>query len=104
MSSHSAAGSVLADVGIALAKGKGRKIFSLESLDQLDGDVMFIMTLQGDTEMEIEVRAEINRMKAHPLWSKLRAVQANRVYEVGSYWAIGRYIAANLILDDLLKL
>ena len=43
-------------------------------------------------------------MQAHPLWSRLKAVQTNQVYEVGSHWAIGSYIAANLILNDLLKL
>ena len=43
-------------------------------------------------------------MQAHPLWSQLKAVQANQVYEVGAHWAIGSYIAANLSLNDLLKL
>ncbi|MEL6401396.1 MAG: hypothetical protein AAFR26_20325 [Cyanobacteria bacterium J06626_4] len=43
-------------------------------------------------------------MQAHPLWSRLKAVQTNQVYEVGAHWAIGSYIAANLSLNDLLKL
>ncbi|MBE7385519.1 MAG: iron-siderophore ABC transporter substrate-binding protein [Leptolyngbya sp. SIO1E4] len=107
MGTETFAGSILADVGIARppsqAQAQGPQNLSLESLDLLDGDVIFIVTLQGGTELAKESRAEINRMQAHPLWSQLRAVQTNRVYEVGSHWGGGSYIAANLILDDLLK-
>ena len=106
MGTETFAGSVLADVGIARppsqAQGQGLQNLSLESLDLLDGDVMFIMTLQGGTELAKESRAESDRMQAHPLWSQLKAVQTHQVYEVGIYWAIGSYIAANLILDDVL--
>ncbi|MEO1126380.1 MAG: iron-siderophore ABC transporter substrate-binding protein [Cyanobacteria bacterium J06639_16] len=101
------AGRVLADAGIARppsqAQAEGPQNVSLESLNLLDGDVMFIATLQGDTEMAKGSRAESDRVKSHPLWSQLKAVQANQVYEVGSHWAVGSYIAASLILDDLLK-
>ena len=107
MGTETFAGSVLADVGIARppsqAQAQGPQNLSLESLDLLDGDVMFVVTLQGSTELAKEGRAEINRMQAHPLWSQLKAVKANQVYEVGPHWAIGSYIAADLILDDLLK-
>ena len=101
------AGSVLADAGVARppiqSQAQGPQNVSLESLDLLDGDVIFIMTLQGDTEVAKGSRAESDRIKAHPLWSQLKAVQTNQVYEVNFHWAIGSYIAANLILDDLLK-
>ncbi|MEM8544401.1 MAG: iron-siderophore ABC transporter substrate-binding protein [Cyanobacteria bacterium P01_H01_bin.119] len=101
------AGSVLADAGVARppsqSQAQGPQNVSLESLDLLDGDVIFIMTLQGNTEVAKGSRAESDRIKAHPLWSQLKAVQANQVYEVGPHWVIGSYISANLILDDLLK-
>lgn len=106
MGTDTFAGSVLADAGIARppsqAQAQGPKNLSLESLDRLDGDVIFVITLQNNTEKGQESRAEIDRVKAHPLWSQLKAVQANQVYEVGSHWVIGSYLAANLILDDLL--
>ena len=85
------------------AQAQGPQNVSLEALDLLDGDVMFIVRPQANTEWDSDVRAEIDRMQAHPLWSRLKAVQTNQVYEVGAHWAIGSYIAANLILDDLLK-
>ena len=101
------AGSVLADAGIARppsqSQAQGPQNISLESLDLLDGDVIFLMNLQGDTDMATQVQTEIERVKAQSLWSQLKAVKNNRVYEVNSHWTIGSYISANLILDDLLK-
>ena len=101
------AGSVLADAGIARpasqAQAQGPQNISLEALDLLDGDVMFIMRPQSNTEIATEIRTEIDRVQVHPLWAQLKAVRANQVYEVGPHWAIGSYISANLILDDLLK-
>ena len=108
MGTETFAGSVLADAGIARPpsqdQAQGPQNLSLESLNLLDGDVIFVIAPQSDTEVAQESQVEIERVKAHPLWSQLKAVQTNQVYEVGSYWAIGSYIAANLILDDLLKL
>ena len=101
------AGSVLADAGISRppsqAQAQGPQNISLEALDLLDGDVIFIQTQKGNTQVVTEMQSEIDRIKAHPLWSRLKAVQTNQVYEVGPHWAIGSYIAANLILDDLLE-
>ena len=101
------AGSVLADVGISRPasqdQAQGPQYISLESLDLLDGDVMFIVKLQSDTEWGTKMRTEIDRIKAHPLWSQLKAVKTNQVYEVNSHWMIGSYISAHLLLDDLLK-
>ncbi|MEO0836217.1 MAG: hypothetical protein AAFY16_09560 [Cyanobacteria bacterium J06642_3] len=42
-------------------------------------------------------------LKADPLWSKLEAVQQEKVYEVGDYWIGNGVIAANAVLDDLHK-
>ena len=107
MGTETFAGSVLADAGLSRppsqAQAQGPQNLSLESLDLLDGDVIFILTQEGNTQVVTDMRTEIDRMQAHPLWSQLKAVQANQVYEVSSHWAIGSYIAANLILDDLLK-
>ncbi|MEM8545259.1 MAG: iron-siderophore ABC transporter substrate-binding protein [Cyanobacteria bacterium P01_H01_bin.119] len=106
MGTQTFAGSVLADAGLSRppsqAQAQGPRNLSLESLDLLDGDVIFLMKPQTDTDATAEIRTEIDRVQAHPLWSQLKAVQANQVYEVGPHWAIGSYIAANLILDDVL--
>ncbi|MBE7384642.1 MAG: ABC transporter substrate-binding protein [Leptolyngbya sp. SIO1E4] len=107
MGTETFAGSVLAYAGLSRppsqAQAQGPRNLSLESLDLLDGDVIFLMKPQTDTDAAVEIRTEIDRIQAHPLWSQLKAVQMNQVYEVGPHWAVGSYIAANLILDDLLK-
>ncbi|MGD1944372.1 MAG: iron-siderophore ABC transporter substrate-binding protein [Leptolyngbyaceae cyanobacterium] len=99
-------GTVLADAGLSRppsqAEGPGLMNISLEALDEIDGDVLFILTPQSDTELATGVQAEIARTQASPLWPHLIAVKNEQVYEVGPYWGLGSYIAANLILDDLL--
>jgi ABC-type Fe3+-hydroxamate transport system substrate-binding protein len=43
------------------------------------------------------------RLKADPLWSRLKAVQQNHVYEVPGYWIGFEPIAANAVVNDLFK-
>ena len=107
MGQDSFPGSVLSDAGLsrppAQAQGPDRRNLSLESLDQIDGDVMFILTPQSSSEQAAGVKAEIERVKATPLWSQLQAVKNNQVYEVAPYWALGNYSAANRMIDDLMR-
>ncbi|MEO1633578.1 MAG: iron-siderophore ABC transporter substrate-binding protein [Cyanobacteria bacterium J06631_9] len=106
MGAASFPGSVLRDAGLsrpsAQSQGPDRRNLSLESLNQIDGDVIFMLAPQSDSERAAGVRDEIKRVKAMPLWSQLKAVKNNQVYEVAPYWALGNYIAADLMLDDLL--
>ncbi|MEM7061916.1 MAG: iron-siderophore ABC transporter substrate-binding protein [Cyanobacteria bacterium P01_B01_bin.77] len=76
---------------------------SLELLNEIDGDVLFVMKPQSQTDIAADVRAALEKIKANPLWNKLNVVQANQVYEVDAYWFGMGYIAANLVLDDLTK-
>ena len=76
---------------------------SLELLNQIDGDVLFVINPQSQTDIAADVRAALEKMKANPLWNKLNVVQAQQVYEVDAYWFGMGYIAANLVLDDLMK-
>ncbi|MEO1509416.1 MAG: iron-siderophore ABC transporter substrate-binding protein [Cyanobacteria bacterium J06633_23] len=76
---------------------------SLELLNEIDGDVLFVMKPQSQTDIAADVRAALERMKANPLWNKLNVVQTNQVYEVDTYWFGMGNIAANLVLDDLMK-
>lgn len=70
---------------------------SLERLNEIDADVLFVTLWSGSTQEDLDQLLE------NPLWATLPVVQANRVYRVpDEYWmtAIG-YLAAGLILDDL---
>ncbi|MEM6453199.1 MAG: iron-siderophore ABC transporter substrate-binding protein [Cyanobacteria bacterium P01_D01_bin.105] len=103
---ESFSGNILEDAGLSRppsqAQGRGINNISLEALDKIDGDVMFILTPQSNTELADDVRTEIKRTQASPLWSQLKAVKNDQVHEVPPYWILGNYLAANLILDDLL--
>lgn len=72
-------------------------LISLERLDLLDADVLFVMLDPGSQD-------NFSRYQKSPLWQKLSVVQSNRVYTVDSgYWYAGNILAANAILDDLEK-
>ena len=83
-------------------EGRNAQI-SIELLSEIDGDVLFVMKPQSETDIAADVRAALEKIKANPLWNKLSVVQANQVYEVDAYWFGMGYIAANLVLDDLTK-
>ncbi|NEP62496.1 MAG: iron-siderophore ABC transporter substrate-binding protein [Symploca sp. SIO2G7] len=98
-------GAILADAGVSRppqqAEGEGARV-SIERLSDIDGDVLFVVSLQSETEIADDMQAALDQIKSHPLWAKLKVVEAQRVYEVGPHWFGMGYIAANLMLDDLL--
>lgn len=98
-------GSVLEDAGVSRPplQSKGRNIsVSLELLSAIDADALFVMNSQSQTKQAKDSRAAVEQIKASPMWSQLKAVQARRVYEVDLHWWGMGYIAANLVLDDLM--
>lgn len=123
--SSSFPGSVLKDVGLprppVQQQGNNSDVtyqsVSLERLDLLDGDVIFVALDAGAKE-------SFTKFQQEPLWQKLKAVQSDetprrerwnvpqgnvhqdsdRVFIVDSgYWIFGNVLAANAILDDLFK-
>jgi iron complex transport system substrate-binding protein len=98
-------GWILNDVGLQRPKAQdvnsnfGRiENISAENLDQIDGDILFVMT--GD----INKRELLKTIQAKPLWQKLRAVQQNHVYFVDdTTWLGGTLLAAEAVIDDLFK-
>lgn len=97
-------GSVLEDVGLlrplAQRQIESKKFFekvSLERLDLLDGDVIFVALDPGAED-------SFREFQTSPLWQTLKAVKNDRVYVVDSgYWIFGNILSANLILDDLFE-
>lgn len=76
---------------------------SLESLDQVDGDVLFLWTSENTAEADATAQQKLVELKNNPLWQSLKAVQAGKVYFVPNYWIGSGPIATNAILDDLSK-
>ncbi|WP_433017756.1 ABC transporter substrate-binding protein [Kribbella sp. CA-294648] len=63
---------------------------SLERLDLLDADVIFLEQRQ----------AEATFLTRNPLWGRLKAVKTGRVYFVKNYWQSGAAGSAQHVLDD----
>ncbi|WP_397192542.1 ABC transporter substrate-binding protein [Nodosilinea sp. FACHB-141] len=110
-------GTVLQDAGLArptaqdIGADEAKALFdnpiqtsiSRELLGQADGDVIFLWTGENTPEAMATAQQKLETLQQDPLWQKLKAVQAGRVYTVPSYWIGSGPIAANAILDDLFK-
>lgn len=72
-------------------------ILSLERLDILDADALFIAVDPGAKEAFQEYQNT-------PIWQTLNVVKNQKVYQVDSgYWVHGSILSAHAILDDLSK-
>ncbi|QXE25464.1 iron(III) dicitrate-binding periplasmic protein of ABC transporter [Richelia sinica FACHB-800] len=70
---------------------------SLERVDLLESDVMFIALDPGAEE-------NFQKYQHSPLWQTLNVVKNKRVYTVdSSYWIFGNVLSAHAVLDDLVK-
>ena len=109
---NSFGGTILADAGLSRpsAQNEGiygeppfQKVISQEQLQQADGDVIFVWTFGATPEIAQQADQALKNITTDPLWSKLKAVQTDRVYEIGSYWNVSSLIAANAVIDDLFQ-
>ncbi|MFN6501573.1 MAG: ABC transporter substrate-binding protein [Nostoc sp. DedQUE01] len=95
---------ILKDVGLQRPKAQNvivpftQLYFSLEELEKADGDIMFVGTLNDDSQKFLE------QLKQKPLWKHLRAVQQNHVYPINYLtWRGSNLLAADAVIDDLYK-
>ncbi|MDM9382304.1 iron-siderophore ABC transporter substrate-binding protein [Chlorogloeopsis sp. ULAP01] len=110
-------GTIVADAGLSRASSQnlnaeeaktlfGTEIqytISREKLQSADGDVIFLWSYGHQNAIAQQSQAQKEKLKADPLWSTLKAVQQNQVYEVPEYWFGDGPIAANAVIDDLFK-
>lgn len=74
---------------------------SLESIEKIDGDVIFANTLSSP-KLQNEANRTLKRYQQHPLWSKLKAVRNDRVYYVDpELWSGNGILWTYEIIDDL---
>lgn len=98
-------GSILREAGLRLAESQkynsqGFVKFSEETLEQVDGDVLFIIAYGGNETGE----QDLNLLQQKPLWKKLKAVQQSRVYYVNpTTWRSRTPLGADAVIDDLYK-
>lgn len=72
---------------------------SREVFDKADADAVFVIVGSWDSK----IKDVLSSLKGDPLWSTLKAVRQNKVYEVGDHWVGSGAIAANAVIDDLFK-
>ncbi|MBE7384258.1 MAG: iron-siderophore ABC transporter substrate-binding protein [Leptolyngbya sp. SIO1E4] len=102
---NSFVGSILKDAGLQRPPAQnidvehGHIELSLEEIDKVDGDVLFVASF-NDADQEA-----VEKLKRNPLWQTLKAVQQNQVYFVdGVTWVWGSdMIGAEAVIDDLQK-
>ncbi|MGC5325126.1 ABC transporter substrate-binding protein [Brevibacillus sp. SYSU BS000544] len=84
-SSSSYSGSLMESLGLknSITSDESYPKVSLEQLVELNPDVLFLMKAGEKTI--------VDEWKSNPLWQKLKAVQANQVFEVSrNTWALSR--------------
>ncbi|AFZ29176.1 periplasmic binding protein [Gloeocapsa sp. PCC 7428] len=101
-------GSILEEAGLSRPPAQdrewdGQQQLSKERIRDLDADVMFLWTYGYNPEIAQQVNTTLEKLKADPLWSQLKVVQHDKVYEVPSYWIGDSILAANAVLDDLFR-
>lgn len=99
---RSFSGQILEQAGIqrppAQQRDRYQQEISKENWALMDADVIFVIA-SGN-----EASHTLNQMKQDPLWSQLKAVQTQQVYEVPDYWVGVGILAAHRVIDDLERL
>ena len=106
MSQHLFVGQLLGQLGFAgtamaaeLTKKPHSDALSLENLSRIDGDWLFLATLNADGDKALE------QARQQPAFARLKAVSSGHVQSVdGQIWSSGAGpLAAEVILDDVEK-
>ena len=86
-----------------IAGGLRRGDISLERLDLIDTDLLFIYHYDYPTIQKAHELPELNRfLEAEPLLRRLQAVKNRRVFIVPAYyWFLGRAMGIPMAVDDL---
>lgn len=101
-------GSILEDAGLYRpGSQRGEEVqqhISKERIRDADGDVIFVWSYSDDYKGDIQSQQTISqKLKADPLWLKLKAVKQEKVYEVPDYWIGFGPLAADAVVNDLFK-
>ncbi|BDA73730.1 ABC transporter, iron(III) dicitrate-binding periplasmic protein [Calothrix sp. PCC 7716] len=99
-------GSILDDIGLQRPKTqdvilpRGDRIYGIseERLEEIDGDIIFILIIREHDKKNLE------KLQQKPLWKTLKAVQKGQVYTVDALtWVGSNLIAADAVINDLYK-
>lgn len=92
---YDAIADVLIDLGLDSKLIPVSTYLNIESIDQFDTDILFVIS---------DERKPLSFYKQHPLFSRLKAVENDRLYLVPpERWDTRGILGVNQILDDLFK-
>ncbi|MDJ0724041.1 MAG: iron-siderophore ABC transporter substrate-binding protein [Prochloraceae cyanobacterium] len=97
-------GQIIEEVGLKRPETQNKNKFAeelgLESIPDLDADIMFYFTYDSGNNKGKKVEL---KWLQHPLWKTLKVIQNERAYQVNDvYWTTsGGVQSANKVLDDL---
>lgn len=101
---NSYAGSIISDailqrpVSQNIDAPYGASPISLEELEKVDGDILFVTTFSNNGNEFLK------KQQQEPLWKTLKAVRENRVYYVDfTSWAATNMLGTDAVIDDLFK-
>jgi iron complex transport system substrate-binding protein len=103
VSKNSFVGKILDDLGLDRPPNQANSSavwlpISEETIQDIDGDILFVLAFR------VEDNSYLKQWANKPLWSQLKAVQQNRVYQVKvSIWDGRNILAAYAVLDDIEK-
>ena len=78
---------------------------SPERLNEIDADVLIMLTYRATPEAEEGLKALLARLNGNPLWQTLGAVKNGAVYEVNStQWLSFDFASVHSIIDQMFEL
>ena len=78
---------------------------NLETLNQLDADVLIMLTYRAIPEADEGINALLEKLEDNPLWRSLEVVQNEQVFEVNStQWLSFDFASANSVIDQLFEI
>ncbi|MGF1567518.1 MAG: iron-siderophore ABC transporter substrate-binding protein [Nodosilinea sp.] len=96
---HDAGVDVLIDTGLRYKLPPSSLPFSIETIEEYDADILFIVSFELDFE-----KRQLSFFLQNPIFSQLKAVKNGQAYLVArERWDTRGILGANQILDDLFK-
>ena len=87
----------------ALYKSDGSVRISIERIDLIDGDILFLWSEAPDLDGDVAADARYLELLDDPVWNSLSVVQRDKVVRAGGHWVGWGFHAAHAVLDDLFE-
>ena len=87
----------------ALYKSDGSVRISIERIDLIDGDILFLWSEAPDLDGDVAADKRYLELLDDPVWNSLQVAQSGKVVRAGGHWVGWGFHAAHAVLDDLFE-